>query len=262
MNKRYTQTKQQNRSRRVLMPRINLARCLVLLFLLVMAAVVYGGFRLIDGMLNIPVEQVVVEGNLHYQDKKSITQTIDRFVDNGFMQVDIARLHEQLSALPWTYKVVITRQTPNGLRIHIEEQKAVAYWNDDALINQYGDIFTPAQLPMIDGLPMFSGVKHDQVISLYQKLQATFAESQLPIKALNLNGRQTIYVTLANDMQLVMKLAKLEQQLNHWQQIANTLDTQRLATIERVDLRYSNGAAVKFKTPLASIGTIERGGHY
>lgn len=246
------------------MPRwhFSLTKLLFLCFITMACITTYGGLRAVDSVLNVPVEEIKVSGDLLYQDKQAVEGIISQYVDNGFVQVDIERLYQQLSALPWVYRLSIKRQLPNGLLITLEEQNAVAYWNDDAMLNNYGEVFRPEQRPDIAGMPVFSGNKPEQVIALYKQLQQHLAETQTPIRELHINRRNTVNVMLADQTILVMNLANIDQQLSHWRDIYQALDSAQINSIEKVDLRYSNGAAVQWKKHVASIAGNKRGGHY
>ncbi len=240
----------------------SLTKLLFLCFIAIACITAYGGLRAVDSVLNVPVEEIKVSGDLQYQDKKEVEDIISQYVDNGFVQVDIERLYKQLSALPWVYRLSIKRQLPNGLLITIDEQKAVAYWNDDSLLNNYGEVFKPKKLPEIAGMPAFSGNKQQPVIALYKQLQNHLVETQKPIRALQITRRNTVNVVLADQTVLVMSLKDIDRQLRHWQDIHQALDSAQINSIEKVDLRYSNGAAVQWKKHVASIAGNKRGGHY
>lgn len=237
----------------------SLTKMLFLCFLLIAGGTAYGSLKAIDTVLNVPVEQVSVTGDLRYQDQLDIKTVINRYTDNGFVQVDLEQLHSELAALPWLYRVTIKRQLPNGLLIEVEEQKAAAYWNKDALINQYGDVFQPPAIPDIAGLPVFSGKHHQQVLALYQQLQNTLPESQKPVRELHINHRNTVTAELAGHTVIVMNIQDVERQLSNWKSISAAADLQ---SMKSVDLRYSNGAAVEWNNPVAQAVSKKTGGHY
>lgn len=257
-------TKPVKRQWRVTLPQwqFSLTKMLFLCFVAMACVTAYGGLRAVDSVLNVPVEEVKVNGELRYQDKKEVEAIISQHVDNGFVQVDIERLYQQLSALPWVYRLSIKRQLPSGLLITIEEQQAVAYWNNDSLLNNYGEVFTPKTIPIIAGMPAFGGAKHEQVIDLYKQLQGRLKETQKPIRELLINRRNTVRVVLADQTVLLMSLKDIDKQLAHWDDIYQALDSAQINSIEQVDLRYSNGAAVQWKKHVASLAGNKKGGHY
>lgn len=241
---------------------ISITKVLLLCFVMMAGFTAYGSFKAIDTVLSVPVEEVKVSGELQFQDQLDIKTVINRYTDNGFVQVDLEKLHHELVALPWLNSVSIKRELPNGLMIELHEEKAAAYWNKDALINQQGQIFKPEELPAIDGLPIFSGKNHQQVLQLYSKVQSLLPEAQKPVRELHINHRNTVQVVLANHVILVMQLKDIDTQIVTWKQLSANLADDKVQMMKKVDLRYSNGAAVEWKEQLALAATDKRGGHY
>lgn len=242
--------------------RIGLRHVFFASFLLIVSAIIYGGFYAIDAVLEVPVEEVKVRGEFRYLDQAEIGELIGQYVDDGFMQVNLKRLYQELAALPWVYKVIIKRELPNGLSIQMEEQRIAAYWNDNALINQYGEVFEPAVLPRLNGVPQFSGKNHEQVLELYAQLLEKLSANERPIRALRIDQRNTMTVVIRDEASLVMKLDQVDEQLGRWQHIAQSLGSEQLNKIKRVDLRYSNGAAVEWRKDIAALAPSYRGGHH
>lgn len=241
--------------------RLSLSQLLLACFLAILLSAAYGSFYVIDAVLEVPVEQVTVHGEFTYLRQDQVSELIAQYVDDGFMQVSLKRLYQELAALPWVYSVLIKRELPNGLSIHIEEQQVAAYWNDNALINYYGEVFAPERMPVINGIPHFRGKNHQQVLSNYQQLKQQLPQEFRPIKALNIDQRQVVKVKTITDIDLVMKLEQVEEQVEKWLLIAKTLSDGQLDKVKQVDLRYSNGAAVEWKGQIAAITHNLRGGH-
>lgn len=232
---------------------LSLSQLLIACFVSILLAAAYGSFYVIDAVLEVPVEQVTVHGKFTYLQQDLVSDVIAQYVDDGFMQVSLKRLYQELSTLPWVYTVLIKRELPSGLSIHIEEQQTAAYWNDRELINQYGEVFSPDKMPVIHGIPRFSGKQHEQVLAVYQQLKSQLPASFRPIKALALDQRQVLKAQTYNDIELVMKLDEMKEQVDKWLLIANTLETEQLEKVRKVDLRYSNGAAIEWQNSVAAI---------
>lgn len=240
--------------------RLSLSQLLLACFFSVLLAVAYGSFYVIDAVLEVPVEQVTVHGEFTYLQQDLVSSVIAQYVDDGFIQVSLKRLYQELSALPWVYSVLIKRELPNGLSVDIEEQQAAAYWNDGEFINQYGEVFRPNGVPIIQGIPSFSGKRHEQVLAIYQQLKLQLPEDFRPIRALALDQRQVVRVKTYAGIELVMKLDDMKAQVDKWLLIANTLEAERLDKVRKVDLRYSNGAAIEWQDSVAAITNNLRGG--
>lgn len=241
--------------------RVSLSQLLLLCFFTILLSAAYGSFYVIDAVLEVPVEEVTVHGKFTYLQQDQVSELIAQYVDEGFIQVSLKRLYKELAALPWVYSLVIKRELPNGLSIHIDEQQVAAYWNDDALINQYGEVFTPESVPVIKGLPQLAGKSPQQVLDYYQQVKEQLPQQFRPIKALQIDQRQVLLVKTYTDIDLLMRLEQQEEQLNKWLLIATAMEKEQLKKVKRVDLRYSNGAAIEWNEPLAAVGHDLRGGH-
>lgn len=228
---------------------------------LMLAILVYGGYRSIDSLMEIPISQVEVKGQLHYQSKDDISRLINRYAVNGFVQVDLNRLRDELIGLPWIQHVSVGRKLPGGLVIHVTEQQPVAHWNDNAFINQYGDLLYPPQRQHIDGLPVFSGNDHRKVIDSYARLNSVLPEQQKPVRELHIDDRETVRVTLASGAVLVMAFDQLDQQMARWWQISAAGLGEKMYAVSRVDLRYNNSATVQWKEGIALAEKDTAGGH-
>lgn len=226
------------------------------------ASLVYGGYSMVGLLLEVPVEQVQVSGHLDYQSKSEIKTVINRYVENGFIQVDLQKLREELVRLPWIQSATVKRQLPGGLLIDITEQEPLAHWNDNAFINQYGELLQPDNRPHINGLPVFSGLDHKRVLDIYARLNAVLPERQKPIRQLHVDSRETVRVMLASNALLIMSLEHLDEQVGRWWQISNAGLGEKLYAVRQVDLRYSNGAAVSWNEEYALADKKTVGGHH
>lgn len=222
-------------------------------YMLIFSAVVlsgsgiYASFIAVDTVMDVAVENVKIKGILVYQSQQDVSDIINNFTDKGFVNVNLQELHDDLLALPWVASVRIKRELPNGLLIELSEQKAIAQWNDHALINEYGDVFNPEENVKIEGLIRFYGEEHTEILALYQQVKKMLPADQQPIQSLQMNAMQVVDVVLANGAQLVLKLDALPEQLNRWNIIVDKAETLRMKRIKKVDLRYDSGAAVSWK---------------
>lgn len=232
--------------------RIGLGEFLMLIVIIVAGLVFYGSFVAIDNVLEVPVNQVEVKADLLYQTRNEITEVINGHIENGFIRVNLELLRLELLDLPWIYQVSIRRKLPHGLIVELMEQQPLAYWNDNAFVNGYGEVFTPQTLPVITGLPRFYGHNDQKVLGIYKELQQLLPKEQQPIRALTVSEQDTVVVKLAAGAELVLTAEKLHEQIVRWKQITVEGIGDRLSEVRQADLRYSNGAAVQWKNIVAS----------
>ena len=208
----------------------------------------YAFFVAVESVMGVAVENVKIQGQLHYQTEAEIGDIINRYTSDGFVNVDLADLHAELEALPWIYSVFIKRQLPNDLIISLKEQQAIATWNEHSVINNYGQVFTPKSPVLIPGLVQFKGKHHDKVLAMYKRVEKLLPSMQKPIKSLLLNDRQIVHITLQSGSKLIISGDDVDRQLMRWNKIVARADVQQLNDIKQADLRYSNGAAVSWKS--------------
>ena len=112
------------------------------------AALVYGVLLVKDIEVPevFPVESVQVIGELNFLDKKIIESVVSDNIDGGYFTVDLNRMRQALIQQPWVQSVSLRRQWPAQLDVLINEQVPVAYWNDDAYINDRGEVFKPEKI--------------------------------------------------------------------------------------------------------------------
>lgn len=238
-----------------------LAKMLLITAFIVFGVVFYGSFIAIEAVLEVPVNQVEVKADLNFQAQQEITDIINGYVVNGFVRVDLEQLQNKLLALPWIYQATIKRKLPHGLIVELNEQQPVAYWNNNALINTYGEVFHPVKIPQINGLPALSGNSSAEVLEVYKQLKILLPVKQQPIVALHVADRKTINVTTLLRTELIFNIEKLQEQALLWRQISNNGMGDRLSEVKQADLRYNNGAAVQWKNIVAVGNKTTWGGH-
>ena len=231
---------------------LNIRSVIMVLAVSILLSVVYASFVAVETVMDIAVENVKINGQLRYQPEEEVGEIINRYTAQGFVNVDLRDLHAELEALPWIRKVEIERQLPDDLIINLAEEKVAAIWNDDSFINNYGDVFNPENTVQIPGLVKFSGKNHKEVLALYKRVQGLLTGKQQPVVSLALNERGVVTIGLQGDSRIVLNADELDQQLMRWNKIVDRAISQQLNEIKQADLRYNNGAAVSWKTRMAS----------
>jgi cell division protein FtsQ len=222
------------------------AKILLLVSLFVLFFVFYGVFVTVGSVMNVPVSQVNIEGEFRYITEAEINDAITQYVVNDFVSVDLKELRKELLALPWVYKASVKRQLPNGLLVTLIEQQPIAYWNKNGMLNEDHEIFFPSKLPKIDNLPKLEGKNHKAVFSLYEELNAQLPKIQLPINDIKVNDRNVAYIKNGLGAKLIFNAAEYAEKIKVWKTLSASSLGLRLSEVDYVDLRYSNGAAVKW----------------
>src|SRR5262249_13961507 len=133
-------------------------------------------------------------------------EVIGPFVNEGFLNVDLSTLKNNLQNTPWIAQADVQRIWPDSLVINIVEYKPVAIWNDSNLLSSEGIVFTPASLSSIKDLPHFSAPSGQQLVLLnaYKQIAFMLANLGLQITEIDLSPRLALKLRLNNGMELIL----------------------------------------------------------
>lgn len=177
----------------------------------------------------------------------------------NFFTIDLDVVRQAFEAVPWVRRASVRREWPNRLIVELEEHQALATWGDDEgrLLSMNGELFTANlaeaedDLGQDNNLPQLSGPAGSEkdVLARYWQLRKWFEPLNLMPEEVALSNRYAWSVKLNNGTTVelgreqdghtlkdrVQRLIVVHPKL---MQIAN-------GKIESVDMRYSNGLAVK-----------------
>jgi cell division protein FtsQ len=89
----------------------------------------------------LPVQQIEFIGERNYIDRSRLEDLVRESQPGSFFALDVNQVFSLLEAQPWIYRASVRKKWPNKLTVYIVEQKPVAHWNDDLLLNQFGETF-------------------------------------------------------------------------------------------------------------------------
>lgn len=216
--------------------------------LVLVCALVYGWVKLTDPQ-TLPIHSVKITGSYSHVNPTALRETIMPFLQKGFLTVDTKDLQDRLQQLPWVYSVSVQRVWPDTLTISLVEQQALARYNDNALLNQYGELFSADSTAMAADLPLFVAPPGQQVLvwQTYQKLTTLLAPLGMKITILGLDARQSWRLQLSNGLVLLLGTTDPEQRLIRFVKAYPQVMGSKSAAVSYVDLRYANGMAVGLK---------------
>ena len=181
----------------------------------------------------------------------------ERQVRGTFFTVDLEGVRNSLEKLPWVREARVERRWPDTLVVSLTEHVPLARWNDNALINQAGEVFVAA---VSTHLPRLSGPEDSsaEVVAAYRRHRAVLAPLGMTIDELRLSPRRAWRLRLTNGMQLALGREQADARLARFIAVYPRLfgaqpATQALAaaaasapiTPATVDLRYPDGFAVR-----------------
>jgi cell division protein FtsQ len=208
----------------------------------------------------LPFKTIQVYGELKWLDREELNRVVLRDLQGGFFSLDVNGLKQSLEQHAWIKAVSIRRVWPDVLQIMVKEQQPLAVWNSDSIVNQDGELFVPPVEQFPQGLSEINGPEgtHQVLIQHFNTLSAMGASLGLRIRDVDMNDRRAIAVTLDNGVQLLMGRVRDEtdsatEMMRFVRAYTATLAPQ-IDRVQVVDLRYTNGLAVRWKQQLGLQG--------
>jgi len=200
----------------------------------------------------LPIRQVQVTGEFVYLDKQNLYKAIGDLANAGFFNVNVRAVKQAAETLPWVEGASVRRVWPDTLRIDIREQIPLARWQGGGMVNRHGDVVPLETMDALRDFPVFNGPEGTAKIlaKRYQSLSASLAKMKLAVVALTLSERRAWRVSLDNGMQLLFGRAMLDTQMLRFATAYDSVPVEKRENIQSVDLRYTNGFAVRWKTPV------------
>jgi len=199
----------------------------------------------------LPIKTIQITGVYQHVDHNQLRQLILPYVAKGFLWMKDSALQDQLQQLPWIYSASVKREWPSKLAINLVEQKPVARMNSNTLVNEQGDTFAVDESTIPAGLPLFISPLADQqklILDNYKTMNAILAPLAVKIAAISLDARQSWSLQLDNGIVLILgkvdPITRLQRLVQVYPQVVGANATNILS----IDLRYTSGVAVRFKS--------------
>jgi cell division protein FtsQ len=216
--------------------------------------------------LDQPIRTVEVTGRFQHVSPGEIEQLVAREARNqGLLTVDLAAVSRAIHTLPWVDAVSVERDWPHGLSVLVVEQVAAARWGPDGLVNSSGVLFATG-LPSPSGPPpearraqgglreaglaRLSGPEGSEaeVTQRYLGMERRLAAAGLDISALRLDARGAWQLDLANGITVRLGRSQVDERFEKFMSAALGIVEHRAADISYVDMRYTNGFAIGWRS--------------
>lgn len=212
------------------------------------------GIRKLLEPQTLPIKQIQALGTFTHINEDMLRQVVARTISGGYFTVNVDEVQRAVKAMPWVAQDSVRRIWPDTLAIEVTEQKTMAAWAKGGLVNTQGVLFFPAQNTYPQGLPVFDGPAGTErnLTETYQLAKSIIAPLQLQIQEIHMDSRRAISLKLSNGIDVIVGREATRTRLERFARVYRKLLVKRADDIARVDLRYSNGLAVGWRTPHAS----------
>lgn len=222
-------------------------------FILLLALMVFAGIIKMYQPATLPFSKIQMFGDMQWLNKDRLNQAVLDSIDGGFFSLNVTRLKHRVEALPWVQSVAVRRVWPNILQISVNEQKPVAIWNDSALVNVNGELFQPPVEEFPRRIVRVSGPQgyHQVLLEKYSILKESMEPQGMAIASVAMNNRRAVEIQLQNGVTLLMGRVQNEygqdNELRRFARVYRESLSPKADRIVLVDLRYTNGFAVRWK---------------
>jgi cell division protein FtsQ len=224
--------------------------------IVLLAALVPWGTGQVLNAMDRQVMAIDITGDLVGESRVALERSAGQWIGRSFFSTDLSEVKGRLEKRPWVESAAVKRVWPDRLAIEIREKKPLAYWRDGRLVSRTGEVFAPQNPEVAGNLPLLSGPDDRvmDVIRMARTMSETLTEHRLGFAALSLEQRGAWTLTLSNGIEVVLGRDQVTQRFERFMTVYQERLVSRASEVKRVDARYSNGVAVKWKADAAASG--------
>lgn len=209
-----------------------------------------------------PLRYVRVEGALANVSDSEFRNTLAPVLDTGFFSIDINAVEQAAISVSWVGQAKASRIWPDTIVIEATEETAVARWGQGGFLGANGEVFSAsASSGGFEELPLLNGPagREKQVLEMVSALNGKLAERDLRIRKLTLSNRLAWQAVLSNGLEIAYGDEDPLMLTDRAFGLLARLGEQKIAAVRKLDLRYSKGFVVIWKsettgeTPVQSV---------
>ena len=169
---------------------------------------------------------------------------IRQYITGNFFTVNLATVRDAFLKLPWARDADVRRRWPDGLEVVLQEHQPLARWNDNALLNRYGEVFTAASDAVLPHLSGPVGSEHE-VMQRWLDFSRILSPLKRSPLSVTLNDRRSWDLVMDNGVTIALGGDHPAWKLQRWADLYPEMAAQLNAPVVAVDLRYQKGFAVR-----------------
>ena len=194
------------------------------------------------------ISSVRIVANLRWVSRLELTRAIAGRMRGGFFGVDVDAVRESALAVAWVRDVSVRRVWPGELHLTVLEDRPIARWAGGGFLSDRDVVLPARQKIAVNGLPVFDGPL--QAIPKLREGLHRFS-SILDgigggIERLERSAAGNWTLGFADGVRLVFRDGQ-ERQVRRFAAVYPAALEGRKKSIERIDLRYPNGFAVRWR---------------
>jgi len=197
------------------------------------------------------IKNVSIHGEIDVVDRVALKEVVRNHTAGGFLYVQMDQLEQELENLTWVRQASVQRYWPDSLSVNVIQHSPIARWGDAGLMNAYGDLFFPKNIEPYQNLPLLYGeeVRAKQLAQTFEKSMQQLKLLGLQLRGLFEDERQSKHLVLAGGLVISIGDGEVTEKIDRFKTAYEQFLATKLAKIKKVDLRYTNGLAIEWKTP-------------
>lgn len=200
-----------------------------------------------------PFRQIRIDAEFQRVNAEQVRAAATPQLASGFFAVDLGAVRAAIEQVPWVERAEVRKHWPDLLEVRLIEREAVAVWGDARLVSRSAELFAVPGNTAPEGLPSLSGPddRVAEVLAFHGRINVALRNSGLQASGLALSGRGGWSAQLANGAELVIGREQPEQRFARFVAALPRLEPGTLSLLQRADLRYANGFALRLQPPVA-----------
>lgn len=210
---------------------------------------------------NMPLRSVQIEGEFRKLSTDVLQKAVGGVAQGGFFTVNVAAVQRAAESLPWVASARVRRVWPDTLQLQIVERRAAARWGDAGLLSMSGQLFMPDAASISPNLPQLNGPEElrRRVMETYIAMTAALAPIGRRVSELQVDKRRAWLLRLDSGVELRLGKDNTLDRVERFVRIYPTVFAVRETELKTVDLRYSNGFAVRWDPSPEATGQQHEG---
>jgi cell division protein FtsQ len=206
--------------------------------------------------LDRPIRHVDAVGVFRRVTVIDVEHVVRQKLHGGFVRANLSEVQAALESMPWVDTARVQRRWPDSLSVQITEQEAIARWGDAGLVNSRGELFVQNESHVPTELPYLVGPAGTErrVADLFFQVRTQLESAELSLGGLRLDERGAWEVELANGVVIRLGRREVQERIDRFLKSGAALVTGRAADIAYIDMRYSNGFAVGWRSSQSRTG--------
>ncbi|OOZ43068.1 cell division protein FtsQ/DivIB [Solemya elarraichensis gill symbiont] len=195
--------------------------------------------------MQLPITEVIVDAPSKQLDSDAIKQAVAPAIADGFLSVDVHEVQQRVLEVPWIAVASVRRIWPGTLVIRVEQHRPKIRWGATKLISLKGVLYEPPDMLDYMHFARLNGddTYHTLVYQKYQELGKRF-KLYGEIESLSRSSRGGWSMILDSGLAIVLGSSEVDARVDRTLRFMRHFSDQ-LASLSRIDARYSNGVAVE-----------------